>query len=313
MKLADHVGQVLSELAANDSRVVVLDGDLADSDGAIHFARALPDRFLMAGIAEQSMVSVAAGMAATGLRPWVFSFAAFLCYRAYDQIRICLSQANQPVVLVGSHAGGLAGRNGKTHAALNDLALMLSLPAMNVWAPADFADAELSTRMALAENAPAYIRMPRRQFAPDATGLPGSAAPLRWILPSAQLTLVSTGLATHWALGAASILRERGLKVGLLHCLRLKPNASLAAELSGARMIVTVEDHCLHGGLGTLVRQACPAVQVISHGWPDEFTGKSGSDSELLHAHHLTGRQLADAIWTLVEGHKNVVDHRILA
>src|SRR5687767_4405253 len=112
MKLADHIGALLPGFAQTHPELVVLDGDLADSDGAIHFARACPERFLMAGIAEQNMVSVAAGMAACGLRPWVFSFAAFLCYRAYDQIRVCLGQTRQPVVLVGSHAGGLSGRNG---------------------------------------------------------------------------------------------------------------------------------------------------------------------------------------------------------
>ena len=122
LRLADHCGLHLSRLAETDERIRVLDGDLADSDGALHFAERHPDRFLMAGIAEQSMVSVAAGMASCGLRPWVFSFAAFLCYRAYDQVRVSVSQAGQPVTLVGSHSGGLSSRNGKTHAALNDIA-----------------------------------------------------------------------------------------------------------------------------------------------------------------------------------------------
>jgi len=84
LRLADHCGLYLGELAVQDGRIRVLDGDLADSDGAIHFAERHPDRFLMAGIAEQGMVSVAAGMASCGLRPWVFSFAAFLCYRTWS-------------------------------------------------------------------------------------------------------------------------------------------------------------------------------------------------------------------------------------
>src|SRR5438132_8273085 len=104
-RLGDHCGQLLAELAGREPRLRVLDGDLADSDGAIHFARRHPERFIMSGIAEQAMVSMAAGMASCGLRPWVFSFAAFLCYRAYDQIRVCLSQSKQAVTVVGSHTG----------------------------------------------------------------------------------------------------------------------------------------------------------------------------------------------------------------
>ena len=95
LRLGDRCGQLLADLAEVDERIRVLDGDLADSDGSIHFARRHPDRFIMAGIAEQSMVSVAAGMASCGLRPFVFSFAAFLAFRAYDQIRICIGQTKR--------------------------------------------------------------------------------------------------------------------------------------------------------------------------------------------------------------------------
>lgn len=132
---ADHSGR-----PPVDDRIFVIDGDLADSDGAICFANKRSDRFIMAGIAEQNMVSLAAGLAETGNRPRLFSFASFLCFRGYDQTRICLSQAGQPVALVGSHAGGLGGRNGKSHTALNDLSLMLTLPRLQVWAPADEAE-----------------------------------------------------------------------------------------------------------------------------------------------------------------------------
>jgi transketolase C-terminal domain/subunit len=114
-RLGDCCGQELARLADQDDRIWALDGDLGDSDGALHFARRHSRRFVMAGIAEQTMVSLAAGMASCGKRPWVFSFAAFLCYRAYDQIRVCLSQADQPVTLVGSHSGGCTGHNGCSH------------------------------------------------------------------------------------------------------------------------------------------------------------------------------------------------------
>jgi transketolase len=295
VKLADHCGRLLAELGAHESRLRVLDGDLADSDGAIHFATRHPDRFLMAGIAEQNMVSVAAGMAEAGLRPWVFSFAAFLCYRAYDQIRVCLSQARQPVTLVGSHAGGLSGRNGKTHAAPNDLAVMLSLPHLEVWSPADCADVELATRTILAAAAPSYLRFPRTPI-DEHHGLPGPAAELRWLMPRRPIVLVSTGLASHWALQAARQLAARGLDVGVLHCLRLRPSARLAGELRDARRIVVVDDHSTFGGLGSLVHGLGLSAAVATLGWPEDFSGQSGSDEQLRAAHGLTADRISHTI-----------------
>jgi transketolase len=294
-KLADHLAILLAEHARHDERIWVLDGDLADSDGACEFARMHPQRFLMAGIAEQNMVSMAAGMADCGVRPWVFSFAAFLCYRAYDQIRIGLSQSRQPVVLVASHAGGLAARNGKSHAAPNDLALMLSLPALDVWAPADVADTALALQAALCSPRATYIRMPRRQFG-DGDALPGSAAPLRWIRPRAPLTLLSTGLASHWALDVADVLAQRGSDIGVLHCARLSPLPDLERVLAGVRTLAVLEDHRRFGGLASLAAQGLPDRPLHVFGWPDTYAGKSGSDDELRLLHGLDTGTLTSAI-----------------
>src|SRR5205085_12498689 len=138
VRLGQAVANRVAALASVDRRIWVIDGDLGDSYGVDDLAtRNRSIRFIQAGIAEQTMVAVAGGIAACGLRPWVFSFAAFLCCRAYDQIRICVSQTELPVVLIGSHAGGCNGINGKTHSILNDVAIMSTLPNINVWAPAD--------------------------------------------------------------------------------------------------------------------------------------------------------------------------------
>jgi transketolase len=294
MKLADHLGHALARHADADHRIFVLDGDLADSDGALHFAHRHPGRFLMSGIAEQNMVSVAAGMAECGRRPWVFSFAAFLCYRAYDQVRVCLSQCRQPVTLVGSHAGGLAARNGKTHAAPNDLALMLSLPGMGVWAPADAGDVELAVAATLDADLPTYIRLPRRMFAPG-EGLAGTPAPLRWLRPRRALTLLSTGLASHWALEAADALAARGIEAGVLHCARLHPLPPLAKELAGVQALLVVEDHARFGGLAALVAQLELPCRVRGAGWPPDYAGKSGSDEQLRAHYGLCPQALAAA------------------
>jgi transketolase len=297
MKLADHLGLRLAELARTDPRIFVLDGDLADSNGAMHFAQAHPQRFLMAGIAEQGMVSMAAGLATTGVRPFVFSFAAFLCFRAYDQIRVGLSQAQQPVTLVGSHAGGLSGRNGKTHAAPNDLALMLTLPSLSVFAPADHLDVEMALRSCMASQAgPHYIRLPRTPVAAADARLPAAAGDLRWLRPAQRVTLVSSGLATHWARAAADLLARDGYPVGLLHCPRLKPFPQLGPSLGPAEHLVLVEDHVGLGGLTSLVMREASGHSITTIAWPDEFSGMSGSDEDVLERHGLSPRAIAQAV-----------------
>lgn len=285
-KLADEVGLALAGAACRDPRVFVLDGDLADSDGAHHFARQHPQRFLMAGIAEQGMVSTAAGMAEAGARPWVFSFAAFLCCRAFDQIRIGLSQTRLPVALVGSHAGGLSGRNGKTHAAPNDIALMLSLPEIAVWAPADALDVQLAVADTLASNAPAYVRTPRARFEVGDT-LPGNAAPLRWLAPPAATTVISTGLGSRWALDASRRLAQEGVSVGVLHLPRVRPLPPLEQALAGVERVVVLEDHSRFGGLASLLAMHWPGRALHALGWPPDYPGASGDDDALRALHGL--------------------------
>lgn len=293
LRLADHCGLHLSQLATLDERIRVLDGDLADSDGAIHFAERWPERFLMAGIAEQSMVSVAAGMAACGLRPWVFSFAAFLCYRAYDQVRVSVCQGRQPVTLVGSHSGGCSSRNGKTHAALNDVALMASLPGMRVWAPAGPREVRFAVDAILAAEAPAYLRLPRRSL----EDLPGEPAPWRWLGEPGPIAFAGTGLGTHMALWAAERLAGLGLPMGVLHCPRIAPLPDgLEAALAGVERLFVVEDHVTHGGLASLLQALGLPVRITALGWPVGWPGQSGDDLDLLRLHGLAPEQIAATV-----------------
>lgn len=297
MRLADHCGIALGELAAQDERIWVLDGDLADSDGAVHFAERHPERFLMSGIAEQSMVSVAAGMASCGYRPWVFSFAAFLCYRAYDQIRVTVAQARQPVALVGSHSGGCSGRNGKTHAALNDIAVMASLPGVHVWAPAGPGEVRFACRAILDGDAPAYIRLPRRPL----DDLPLAPCLAGWIGEPSRAALAGTGLGTHLALEAREILAARGMRLGLLHCARVRPLPDLVREsLQDVDTLFVVEDHSVFGGLASLIMQLGLRTRVIPIGWPADWPAQSGDDLELLRLHGLSPDAIAATVWEVL-------------
>lgn len=300
LRLADHCGQYLSELATQDSRICALDGDLADSDGAIHFAELHPDRFIMAGIAEQSMVSVAAGMASCGWRPWVFSFGAFLCYRAYDQIRVCLSQSRQPVTLVGSHTGGCSARNGKTHASLNDIALLASLPNIHLWSPAGPEDLKFAMRNILSGDNPAYLRLPRRPLEQES---PGTPSLYKWSGKPTRVAILSTGLGTHLALAAQSQLAERGLEVGVLHCLLLSPlPEGLLEELEHVEVLFVIEDHYRFGGLASIIQHAGFQGKVISRGWSTDWPAQSGSDEKLLEMHGLAPHQLSEAVYNAIQG-----------
>lgn len=300
MKLADHLADLLCNYARSDENLFVLDGDLADSDGAHRFAARFPERFLMAGIAEQNLIGVAAGLASTGSKPWAFSFAAFLAYRAYDQIRIGLAQSRQPVVLAGSHAGGLAGRNGKSHAAPNDLALMLTLPHLEVFAPVDRADLEWIAHELVTAPRAAYVRMYRA----DADAFPvldGVAGPVRVVAAPRACTLVTTGLATHWSAALVAELAASGHDIGLVHVPHLKPLPDLSKHLQGVRTIVSVEDHVTLGGLGSLLQDAFPQRRIHKLGWPVAFAGASGSDDDLRHAYSLDGESLARTLRTIIE------------
>jgi transketolase len=291
----------LSELAKTDERICALDGDLADSDGAIHFALQHPARFTMAGIAEQCMVSMAAGMASCGLRPWVFSFGAFLCYRAYDQVRVCLSQSRQAVTLVGSHTGGCSARNGKTHAALNDVALMASLPNMQVWSPGDVADLRFAMDNILLRDQPAYLRLPRR---PLEQPLPGEPALCRWLGAPQPVALLSTGLGTQLALDAQQYLATHAdFRVGVLHCAQLAPLPirALTEALRPCQLIFVIEDHYTFGGLASLLQHAGLQGRIIPQGWPGDWSGRSGSDEDVLRENGLAPEHLACTIMASVE------------
>lgn len=299
MKLADHLALQLCDHAERDAALFVLDGDLADSDGAHHFATRFPERFLMSGIAEQNLIGVAAGMAGVGQKPWAFSFAAFLVYRAYDQIRISMAQSHQPVVLVGSHAGALAGRNGKSHATLNDIALMATLPHVEVFAPADQSDVAWLTAVLTDRPRAAYLRLPRA----DVDALPalgGTPGPVRVLAAPAHTTIISTGLATHWASALAHRLAAKGRPIGLIHLPQLKPLPDLTALLADVETIVTLEDHVTLGGLGSLLQDRFPGRRIYKRGWPIGFAGASGSDDDLRQAHGLDTDGLAASLDTMI-------------
>jgi transketolase len=301
VKLGQVVAERVASLASTDRRIWVIDGDLGDSYGVDKLAHGnIGDRFIQAGIAEQTMVAVAGGLAACGLRPWLFSFAAFLCCRAYDQIRICVSQTKLPVVLIGSHVGGCNGANGKSHSILNDIAIMSTLPNIDIWSPADALDAEYAAEQAAAWPTATYIRLPRE---PQPL-LPGEAGPFRWFGTPGPVVMVSTGLGTQWAFDVRSILASLGVEVAVLHLVRCAPVSDLEVinSLSSAERLIVIDDHYECGGLADILRRQFPRQAMSCIAWPRGWMGASGGAEALRAACGIDNRNIVDLCLKELEG-----------
>ncbi|HRY54264.1 MAG TPA: transketolase C-terminal domain-containing protein [Spirochaetia bacterium] len=291
-------GAALVEMADRHPEMVVLDPDVCSSTRTSLFRAAYPGRFYAMGIAEANAVCAAAGMASCGLVPWVSAFAVFLACRAADQIRVSVAHSGLPVKLNGSYGGLPSGRGGATHSAIEDLAVMRSMPGMTVLAPADAAEARAMAELAMAIPGPAYLRTMRCEL-PDLFGPAwrpelGRAVELA---PGRDLAILAEGMMSARALEAAAILARGGISARVLHFGTIKPfdaeAASRAARDCG--LLVTVENHARSGGLGSA---ACEAVaeaspcRVLRLGFPDAFL-ESGEDEAIFAKHGLTPGSIA--------------------
>jgi transketolase len=305
VSMRDAFGETLLRLSREHDKVYALDGDLANSTKLDMVAEHNPAKFLQMGIAEQNMLGVAAGMATVGLQPWVCSFAPFIVKRALDQISVSIAQPMLDVKLVGAYGGLLNGRTGKTHQAVEDVAVMRSLPGMTVLAPADSVELAQMMDYACRTEGPVYLRVARDAYPVlfDETYRfePGKAVIMR---EGADVTIVSTGTQTSRALEAVTLLEREGIRAGLIHMPSIKPidreAIAEAARRTGA--IVTAEDHSVVGGLGSAVAE----VLAETHPVPLERVGvrdvniESGPDQALLEKYGLTARYVVEKAWAVL-------------
>lgn len=299
-------GETLKELGAKIPEIVVLDADLSASTKTAVFAKAFPDRFFDTGIAEGNMMSVAAGLAASGKIPFASTFAVFGAGRAYEQIRNSICYPNLNVKVAVTHAGLTVGEDGATHQMLEDIALMRALPNMTVVVPADAAETAQVIRWAASYQGPVYIRMGRAKvedvISPDAEFVPGKSTTLA---DGSDVTIMACGIMTQQALQAAKMLAEEGISARVINMSSIKPIDEeaivKAAKETGA--IVTCEEHTVMGGLGSAVAEVvvrqCP-VPMAMVGTEDVF-GQSGKASEVLKVYGLTPEHIALETKKLVE------------
>jgi transketolase len=280
-------GEALVRLGASDARVRVLDGDVKNSTFAEKFKERFPDRFVEAWIAEQNMVSAAAGLAAQGLVPFASSFACFL-ERGADQIRMAgISRAN--VKLCGSHAGVSIGEDGPSQMALEDLGLFRAIPEAVVFYPSDGVATDAAVQLAAARKGIVYIRTTRGKtpglYAEDEAFAVGTLKTLRRSERD-RLVIVAAGITLHEALAAHDELAKSGVAVRVIDLFCLKP-VDAAALLEAARAadnrILTVEDHYPEGGIGDAVAEAVgAAAEVAVHRLAVREIPRSGPPRQLL-------------------------------
>ncbi len=282
----------LVEFGANDERIVVLDADLAHATMSARFLEAVPQRFFNVGIAEGDLVDTAAGLSTTGKIPFACTFAMFSAGRAYEQIRNSIAYPHLNVKICGSHGGLGVGKDGATHQAVEDLALMAACPGMVVINPGDAVEMRAAVKAAIDYNGPVYIRLGRNPVPvvldEDYVFQIGKGVVIR---EGRDVTLAATGVMLDVALKAAEALAAEGVDAEVLNFGTFKP---LDKELivSSARKtgrVVTLEEGVLNGGLGSEVAltlgQTCP-VPMRAIGLDDCF-GQSGDAADLMEAYGL--------------------------
>jgi transketolase len=295
-------GDALVELGAQYPELVVLDADLSGATMTKGFAKAYPDRFFDMGIAEANMMGVAAGLAASGKKPFANSFAMFTAGRAYEQVRNSIAYPRLNVKCVGSHGGLSVGEDGATHQCLEDLALMSAIPGMLVEVPCDGAEMRAAVKALLEYDGPAYLRLGRMAVDTVTDSVPGYKYELgrgAVLREGSDVTIAACGLMVQRALAAAELLAARGVGARVLDLHTVKPldEALLLSAAEETGCLVTTEEHSIMGGLGSAVASFLAGtnpVPVVRHGVNDVF-GRSGKAEDVLTAYGLTADGIAQA------------------
>ena len=293
LEMRNVYARTLIELANENPNVLVLEADLSKASGTNPtFAKEHPDRFVNCGVAEADMICIAAGLAVEGKIPFCASFTPFATRRVYDQVTISVAYANANVKIVGTSPGITAGPNGGTHMCFQDLAIMRAMPNMIVLSPCDCFELRECIRWAAAHEGPVYMQLIRmlqpKVFDASHAFNPEMAVHLR---EGSDVTLVSTGYMTPFALRAADELASEGLRVDLMHYPSVKPfdAKSLVGSAAKTGSVVTVENQSVIGGLGGAVCEVLSEqlpTPVKRLGVPDRF-GEVATEGYLFTKHGL--------------------------
>ena len=306
LSLREAYGETLVELGRENRDIVALDADLCRSTMTQLFAREFPERFFDCGIAEQNMVGIAAGLAASGKIPFASTFAVFAPGRCFDQIRMSIAQPKLNVKLVVTHGGISVGEDGTSHQSIEDLALIGSLPGFTVIVPADAIETAQAVRVVAASYGPFYIRLcrPKLPLVYD-QGYQFNLGKAVTMRQGGDATIIAIGLMVKAALEAAENLKREGIDCRVLNMPTLKPidEAAITQAAAETGAIVTAEEHLEHGGLGSNVARVVARHKPV----PMEFVAikdtyaKSGKPAELLERYGLTAKDIERGVRSVIE------------
>lgn len=298
-------GETLVELGKDHKNIVVLEADLGKSTMSCLFGDAYPERYFQMGIAEQNMMSTAAGLSLTGKIPFVNSFAVFVSGRAYDQFRQTISIAGLNVKVCGSSSGLSDFGDGSTHQSVEDIAIMRAIPNVTVLAPVDGIETEKMVKAMVEEKGPMYLRLNRNPM-PILTdpGTPYEIGKMYTMRKGSEVVIFSHGLMVSRSLEAAEAMEKKGVSVKVVNVSTLKPldRAAIIANAKGMKAVIVAEEHSVIGGLCSAVAEALRAelVPIEFVGIQDSFGTSARNYDELLEKYNLTSAAIEAAIEKMI-------------
>lgn len=300
--IRDGFGDALVELGKENERIVALTADLKESTRVEAFSKQFPERFFEVGVAEQNLVTIAAGLAVMGRVPFVTSYATFSPGRNWEQIRTTVCYNNLNVNIAGHHAGLMTGPDGATHQALEDIALMRTLPNMTVFIPCDKEEAHKATKAMTHITGGGYIRL-SRDVSPiittKETPFISGKANVLWESKRPKVTIFACGAMVYRALYAAEELEKEGIGSVVINIHTIKPidSKTIITYTKKTKCVVTAEEHQIAGGLGSTVAE----VLAMNFPAPQEFVGikdvfgESGKPNELFEKYGLGIKDIKEA------------------
>jgi transketolase len=309
-------GLALAKLGESYPDIVVVDGDVHNSTRTEHFARKFPNRFFNVGIAESDLVGIAAGLASSGKRAWLASFACFVMCNAYDQLRMSVAFPELDVKVVGTHAGISIGEDGPSQMGIEDVSLACSLPRFRVVVPADEYSMDKAVHALVGLKGPAYLRAGRPNvpivYSDGQDVEIGKANQLR---DGGDLTIIANGIMVAAALDAAEELARQRVQARVLDMHTVKPcdDAAVLAAARDTGRIVVAEEHLLHGGLGSVVATSAARRQPVAMRFValNDTFAESGKPEELLAKYGLNADEIVRASLELLRAARTVTNIRI--
>ena len=279
-------------LAKADPRVILLVADMG-AFSLVKFKKDFPSQFINVGIAEQNMVSVAAGLALAGRKVFIYTIIPFITQRCYEQVKIDLCSMNLPVTILGVGPGLTYGNDGPTHHGTQDIAIMRALPEITILNPSDAIMAAASINIGYKNSGPTYIRIDKGKVPEIYNQESDFQDGLAELEDGSDLTIIATGIMTHQALKAAQELNNRGLSTGVVDLYRIKPlnKEKLLKIVNNSKCLVTLEENSIVGGIGSAISEFLTdngkIIPLKRIALPDTHCFESGDRNSLLAFYNL--------------------------